>query len=142
LIEHGIEFTSIHPDYAVSREQELTQWIEKCISLQSLDVGEISFIFTEDAYLLNVNKTYLNHDTLTDVITFDYSEKKIVSGDIFISIDRVRENAELYGAIFENELNRVMIHGVLHLCGYEDGTPESKAQMTDKEDYCLSLRDF
>lgn len=138
----AIEFTSIHPEYSVSRKKKLAEWIKTCVSKESRKTGEISYIFTDDAYLLDVNRTYLNHDTLTDVITFDYGEDDTVSGDIFISIDRVRENAELYGDNFENELNRVMIHGVLHLCGYEDKSPETKAQMTDKEDYCLSLRDF
>jgi probable rRNA maturation factor len=100
--------------------------------------GEISIIFCSDDYLLKMNKDYLKHDYYTDVITFDYSEENIVSGDIFISADRVKENAAKYGVEFKNESIRVMVHGILHLIGYKDKTKEDKKQMTEKEDFYLS----
>ncbi|MCA1762183.1 MAG: rRNA maturation RNase YbeY [Cryomorphaceae bacterium] len=137
-----IEFNSTHSNFSISQPNKLAKWIEKCIFHHSFKAGAINYVFTTDDQLIELNKRYLHHDTYTDIITFDYTEGETVSGDIFISIDRVRENAELYSQTFQQELNRVMIHGVLHLCGYGDKSPEEKAQMTDKEDYCLSLRDF
>ena len=103
-------------------------------------IGYINFIYCSDEYLLEMNKKYLDHDYFTDVITFDYSEDKIVSGDIFISIDRVEANARDLAISFDEELNRVMIHGVLHLIGFNDKSDEEKQQMREKEDTCLSLR--
>ncbi len=99
--------------------------------------GEINFIFCSDNYLLDMNKTYLKHDYFTDVITFDYCENEILSGDIFISIDRIKENAKLYNVSFNQELHRVMIHGLLHLVGYNDKTDEEQKEMTDKENEYL-----
>ena len=110
--------------------------------------GDISFVFCSDAFLLEMNKEYLNHDTYTDIITFDYSKSESeqfplkkgvrgISGDIFISIDRVKENASSFSKTFEDELHRVMIHGVLHLLGYKDKTKIAKAEMRKQEDLCL-----
>ena len=103
-------------------------------------VGDISIIFCSDNYILDVNMRYLQHDYFTDIITFDYCEGDRLSGDLFISIDSVRENALYYGAEFGDELNRVMVHGLLHLIGYDDHTEEEKKVMRAKEDYYLSLR--
>src|SRR5690606_38906062 len=101
--------------------------------------GELSFIFCNDAYLLSINQQYLNHDTYTDIITFDNSEKEtIISGDIFISLDRIEENAALFEVTKIHELHRVIIHGVLHLCGYRDEKKGEKILMTEKENFYLS----
>ncbi len=100
--------------------------------------GDITFVFCSDDYLLKLNKDYLQHDYFTDIITFDYCEKNIISGDIFISIDRIKENARQYNVTFENELQRVMIHGVLHLVGYKDKSEEEKKIMREKENFYLN----
>jgi rRNA maturation RNase YbeY len=103
----------------------------------------LSFVFCSDAYLLEINKQYLNHDTFTDIVTFDSSEDEdVIAGDIFISVERIRENASKFSVSEKDELNRVIIHGVLHLCGYYDKKKEDKALMTEKEDYYLSTRAF
>lgn len=114
-------------------------WLISCIESEEKVAGEINFIFCSDEYLLKMNIDYLNHDTLTDVITFDYTEGNTISGDIFISIPRVKENAILFSRPFHNELNRVMVHGVLHLCGYKDKTPAKEKQMHLKEDEKLQM---
>ncbi len=101
--------------------------------------GDINIILCNDAYLLEINKKYLNHDTLTDIITFDYCEEKIVSGDIYISIDRVEENAKLFNQDNERELTRVIFHGVLHLLGYKDKSDTEQKEMRGKEDFYLNL---
>ncbi|NOZ34409.1 MAG: rRNA maturation RNase YbeY [Chlorobi bacterium] len=111
--------------------------IEILISNENKTDGELSFIFCSDNYLLEMNKNYLKHDFYTDVITFDYCENDIVSGDIFISIDRIKENAKIYKTTFQNELHRIMIHGVLHLVGYNDKTDKEQKQMREKENFYL-----
>lgn len=103
-------------------------------------LGDISIIFCSDNYILDVNIKYLHHDYFTDIITFDYCEGNVLSGDLFISIDSVRENAVEYGTEFEDELNRVIVHGVLHLIGYDDHTEEDQKEMRSKEDYYLQCR--
>ncbi len=103
---------------------------------------ELSIIFCSDEYLLDMNKKYLGHDYFTDVITFDNSEENTFSGDIFISIDRVRENAGTFGQLFIDELHRVIIHGVLHLSGYDDGTEQEQKMMRSREDYYIAKRGF
>jgi len=113
------------------------KWIKDTISKEGSQTGDISFIFCSDDYLLEINKQYLNHDYYTDIITFDYVEDDVISGDIFISIDRVKENAAAFQVSFLNELNRILIHGVLHLLGYKDKSDEEKKLMTSKEDYYL-----
>jgi len=114
-------------------------WIKSCIAIHSRIPGSISFIFTSNASLREMNREYLNHDYFTDVITFDYSEGKYISGDIFISIDQVKINAGIYNENFEEELKRVMIHGVLHLIGFGDATDVEKAQMRKLENDALHL---
>ncbi len=113
------------------------KWIKNTISKEGSQPGDITFIFCSDDYLLEINRQYLDHDYYTDIITFDYVEGDLISGDIFISVDRVRENAATFGVSFLNELNRIVIHGVLHLLGYKDKEPEEKELMTTKEDTYL-----
>jgi len=113
-------------------------WIERIIFSEKKILGDIIFVFCDDQFLLKRNIKYLNHDTLTDVISFDYSNEKKVSGDILISIDRVKENAKLYNQTFSTELNRVMAHGLLHLLGYNDKSKEEAKIMKSKENYYLS----
>jgi len=113
------------------------QWIKNTISKEGRKPGDITFIFCDDDYLLDINKQYLDHDYYTDIITFDYVEGDQIAGDIFISIDRVKENAATFGVSFSNELNRILIHGVLHLLGYKDKDAEEKKLMTSKEDEYL-----
>ncbi|MDD4058175.1 MAG: rRNA maturation RNase YbeY [Bacteroidales bacterium] len=114
----------------------LTSWIKRTIQ-EKMDLGELNFIFCSDDYLLNINKQYLNHNYYTDVITFDYCNQNILSGDIFISLDTVRENSKEYSVSFDNELYRVMIHGVLHLLGFDDKSDIDKVQMKNAEDEAL-----
>lgn len=115
------------------------KWICKYIELHKKDPGSITFIFTSNDYLRRINREYLQHNHFTDVITFDYSEGEVISGDIFISIDQVRENAGTYGVKFEEELKRVMIHGVLHLMGYKDRSVHERKIMRKMEDEALNL---
>lgn len=112
--------------------------LENLIENEGYTAGEVSIIFTSDKYLLEINKQYLDHHYFTDIITFDYVEDKIVSGDLFISLDRIAENATEFADNFSQELHRVMIHGVLHLCGYKDKTEEEQKEMRSKEDYYLT----
>ena len=101
--------------------------------------GDINYIFCDDTYLHNINVTYLQHDTLTDIITFDYNEGEVVHSDIYISVERVRENAGIFGVNFEDELLRVLAHGLLHLCGYKDKTEADSAMMRTKEEEAMKL---
>ncbi len=116
------------------------KWLKFVAHSEARRLGDISIIFCSDQYILDVNRKYLNHDYYTDIITFDYCEGDLLSGDLFISIDSVRENAAFYGTAFENELNRVIVHGVLHLIGYDDHTEEEITQMRSKEDFYLLQR--
>lgn len=115
--------------------------IEKLVANEGKMMGEVNYILCSDPYLLEMNKQYLNHDYYTDVITFDYCEDNVISGDIFISVDTVRDNAKEFDATFERELQRVMVHGVLHLCGYKDKTDEDSKVMRAKENQYLVLFD-
>ncbi|MBP5374200.1 MAG: rRNA maturation RNase YbeY [Bacteroidales bacterium] len=117
------------------------RWLKLVAQSEVRRLGDISIIFCSDNYILDINIKYLNHDYFTDIITFDYCEDDIISGDLFISVDSVRENAAFYGTSFEDELNRVIVHGVLHLIGYDDHSEEDIAQMRAKENYYLSLRE-
>lgn len=125
--------------FRLRRIKEKRNWLIRCIESEGKNTGELNFIFCSDDYLHQMNKEYLNHDTLTDVITFDYTEGDMLSGDIFISIPRVKENANLFSLSFPDELNRVMAHGILHLCGYKDKTIKAEKQMRKKEDEKLGL---
>jgi len=126
-------------DFAFDNQSLISEWITKTFLLEKLTFDTVNIIFCSDDYLLNINKEFLKRDYLTDVITFDYTEAKIISGDIFISIDRVRENAVTYGQPFTSELHRIIIHGVLHLIGYNDQSSDDKSQMTQKEDEYLDF---
>lgn len=117
----------------------IKQWIKDIISSYNYSTGNISYIFCSDDYLLNINRQYLSHDYYTDVITFDYDENNIVSGDIFISVDTVKSNSEQYSVSYNCELYRVIIHGVLHLCGLKDKTPEDAKIMREAEEKSLQI---
>ena len=129
-------------DFSLDNSDEIIDWLVRAVETENFNIDEISYIFCSDDYLLDINNKYLKHNTLTDIISFDETMGKMIAGDIFISIDRVRENADIYKVSFNNELHRVMIHGVLHFCGYKDKSKEEKGIMREKEDYYLSLRDF
>ncbi len=124
-------------DFTYSNETMLRQWLDSVARQEGKTIGEINIIFCSDEYLLEMNKQYLNHDYYTDVITFDYSDDQIISGDIFISVDRVKDNAQTYKQIFATELNRVIVHGILHLIGYKDKTDAEQKIMRQKENYYL-----
>ena len=126
-------------DFNLVNQEKITEWVTNTIHKENCKLEEISYIFCDDNYLLNLNINYLDHDTLTDIISFDYSVGKIISGDIFISIERVKENAENFKVDFKNELHRVIIHGILHYCGYKDKTEDEKKEMRYKEDYYLNI---
>jgi len=119
-------------------ERKVSRWIRAVAADYGFTVGNINYIFCSDERELEVNREFLGHDYYTDVITFDYSTSSTLNGDIFISLDTVRSNAEMVGVAFEDELLRILIHGVLHLTGQGDKTPESKAQMTEKENKALA----
>ncbi len=118
-------------------ELQFINWIENCIKNKAFTFDEINYIFVDDIYLHKMNMEYLQHDTYTDIISFDYSVGKQLAGDIYVSVDRIRENAENFETDFYNELARVMIHGVLHLMKYNDHTDDEKKQMRSLEDGCL-----
>lgn len=129
-------------DFILENKKSIKVWIEFTIEQENKALGEINYIFCDDNYLLDKNIKILKHNTLTDIISLDYSIGDIIFGDIFISTERVKENAALYEHKFTNELHRVMVHGVLHYCGYKDKTDEDRDLMRAKEDYYLSLRTF
>lgn len=133
-----ILFNSLN-DFNLRQKLLYKRWLKELAALEGYKIGDINYIFCDDEYLLGVNQQYLQHDTYTDIITFDYVEGKILNGDIYISTERVRENARIYQVDFENELKRVLSHGVLHLCGYKDKTDADAAQMREKENFAISL---
>ena len=118
------------------------RWLRLVAESEIRKIGDISIIFCSDNYILDVNQKYLQHDYFTDIITFDYCEGEKISGDLFISVDSVRENAIEYGTDFKEELNRVIVHGILHLIGYDDHNDDDIRQMRSKENYYLSLREL
>lgn len=137
-----IHFHTEDIKFVFKNKTEIKQWITSVAKGKKRKVGDLSFVFCSDDFLLRLNKEYLNHDTLTDIITFDYSKddnQLPISGDIYISIDRIRENAVKFNKSFENELHRVIIHGTLHLLGYADKTKAAKLEMTKQEDIALNL---
>jgi rRNA maturation RNase YbeY len=136
-----IDFFSETP-FNLQNSQEVASWISAIILNENFEEGELSYIFCDDKYLHKLNVEFLKHDTLTDIISFDNSLGNQINGDIFISVERVKENASSYNTTFENELHRVIIHGVLHYCGYNDKTKKDADLMRTKEDAALSLRNF
>lgn len=135
----GISFNTVDTLYAVKQKIHIRKWVESAIKKEKKNVGDISFNFCSDDYLLSINKEHLNHDYYTDIITFDFCENNLVSGDIYISTDRVKDNAKTEKKSISNELHRVIIHGILHLCGYKDKKPADARLMREKEDFYLSL---
>jgi rRNA maturation RNase YbeY len=139
-METLIQFFYEEIDFSLENEGKVTAWIEDTIAGEALEPGVINIIFCSDDYLLDLNQRFLDRDTLTDVIAFDYAdEEKSVSGDVFISIERIQDNAIKFKISEDHELFRVIIHGILHLCGYTDKTDEEKSEMTVLEDKYLSL---
>jgi rRNA maturation RNase YbeY len=135
----AINFFSEQIDFALKNERHISEWVINVIAEESKELGAINYIFCTDKYLLKINKEYLDHDEFTDVITFQDEEANNISGDIFISIDRVSENSQMFDVNFEDELSRVMIHGVLHLVGYGDKSADEIKVMRQKEESCLKL---
>lgn len=135
----NIRFFNENIQFTLKNKEIIRQWISKTIKSEGFKkVSELSLIFCDDDYLLSINQQYLDHDTYTDIITFDNSEdEEVISGDIFISVDRIKENASLYKVEEAHEIHRVIIHGILHLCGYLDETKEEKDLMTQKENFYL-----
>jgi len=127
--------------FELDDEKTVAHWLELLVESQQNEVGELNYIFCSDDYLLKMNQEHLNHDYYTDIITFDYCENKIISGDLFISIDRVNDNAKTFGKTQKNELERVIAHGLLHLLGFKDKSPEEIAEMRRMEELALSMRD-
>lgn len=134
----GIEL-HFETNFVLGEAQKYTEWIKKVIVSADRELGALNYVFCSDAYLLDMNRDFLKHDYLTDVITFDTSDGTPISGDIFISVDRVRENAMTFGESFERELARVMVHGLLHLFGFRDKSDEEMRQMRTEEDRYLEL---
>jgi probable rRNA maturation factor len=126
-------------DFELQNESRYSNWLSQVIASEARREGEVNYIFCDDEYLLQMNVQYLDHDTLTDIISFDYTVGKEISGDIFISVERVKENAVDYNVSFDEELLRVMVHGMLHYCGYKDKTEEEEQLMRLKEDEKINL---
>lgn len=120
-------------------EDEINSWLLSVIASEGKNLGEINYIFCDDAYLLSINQQYLDHDTYTDIISFDTSEGKDLSGDIFISVERIKENAQQFNVSVDDELKRVLAHGILHFCGYKDKTDDEAKLMREKEDEKLKM---
>ena len=138
--KNAIYFFTEVVNYTLRDKNKIRKWILNATISENYELTNVNYIFCSDSYLYKTNLEYLNHDTYTDIITFDNSEVvKEISGDIFISIDRVKENSKTFKVTFKHELYRVMIHGILHLMGYKDGTQKEKELMKAKEDYYLSL---
>jgi rRNA maturation RNase YbeY len=133
----AISFLNYECTLHIKNKAALKKWLAAVSKSEKKSIHELTYVFTTDDYLFNLNKKYLHHNTLTDIITFDYSEDGKLTGDIFISVDRVKENAKQFKISFEDELHRVMVHGVLHLAGYTDKTKVAKQLMRKKEDGAL-----
>jgi rRNA maturation RNase YbeY len=133
-----IEFYS-ETDFSLEDKRKIRSWIKHIANVEGHELGEINYIFCDDNYLAELNQKYLDHDTLTDILTFDFSEGKKLSGDVFISIERVQENANIFNTKPKDELHRVMIHGILHLCGYKDKSKDETKVMRIKENEALKM---
>jgi rRNA maturation RNase YbeY len=140
--DEQIEFAAEDVEFELRNEAESRAWLRTLIERMGFVPRSLNFVFCSDGYLHQLNVQYLGHDTLTDIITFPYADLPNVEGDIFISIDRVRDNARKFNASFEQELHRVMAHGVLHLCGLADKTPAEKRTMREKEEEALKMAGF
>ena len=126
-------------EFELPNEDQLSNWLSQVILSENKKEGDINYIFCDDDYLLNLNEQYLDHDTLTDIISFDYTVGNELHGDIFISIERVRENAQDFNVTFDEELKRVLAHGILHYCGFKDKSEEDEQLMRQKEDEKIKM---
>ena len=126
-------------DFELDNVEQYEDWISRIIESEGFDVGEINYIFCDDEYLHKINVEYLDHDTLTDIISFDYTVGNLIQGDIFVSVERVKDNANDFNVSFEEELKRVLSHGVLHYCGYKDKSPKDEALMRSKEEEKMQM---
>jgi len=137
----AISFSVQSGNFELDESEKVRRWLFEVVRRRGMSVGNINYLFCDDEYLIQVNRQYLDHDTYTDIITFDYVSGGLVSGDILISIERVGENAQQYGVSFEQELHRVIVHGVLHLLGQGDKSPSEAAEMRRQEEDALALWD-
>ena len=126
-------------DFELDNEEQYEDWISRIIESEGFDEGEINYIFCDDEYLHKINVEYLDHDTLTDIISFDYTVGNLIQGDIFVSVERVKDNANDFNVSFDEELKRVLSHGVLHYCGYKDKSPKDEALMRSKEEEKMQM---
>ena len=135
----AIQFVNKKTRFKLKEQERIASWVERVVLMYHKFPGDIQYIFCDDTFLAEMNQQYLKHDTLTDIITFNYNSGHYISGDIFISIDRIKENAATYKTTIEDELHRVMIHGILHLCGLNDKTAKDKKLMQEKENEALEI---
>lgn len=135
-----ITYSAENVSFPKIKKRETTAWIRKVAATYGKKVGEVGYLFCDDEHILEVNREYLGHDYYTDIITFDYCEDDVLNGDLVISLDTVRSNAELFQKAYDEELHRVIIHGILHLCGQNDKGPGEREQMEAAENKALSLR--
>ncbi|NVO08571.1 MAG: rRNA maturation RNase YbeY [Bacteroidales bacterium] len=135
----AIYFTNHQNSYVLKNKRKISNWIKKVIKSYGKELGSVTIIFSNDDFILEINKQYLKHNYFTDIITFDYSQGRTVDGDIFISLDTVLDNSKTYNSSFDCELLRVIIHGILHLLGFKDKKDFDKTIMTEKENKCLEL---
>ena len=126
-------------EFTLENEEAIATWLSAVIASENKTEGEINYIFCDDEYLHKINVEYLNHDTLTDIISFDYTMGNEIGGDIFVSVERVLDNSKDYNTSFDDELKRVLVHGVLHYCGYKDKSEDDEALMRSKEDEKLAM---
>jgi len=134
-----IYFHAEEIDFQLKEKKEVSDWICRVIEIENREIGEINIIFSSDTFLLEINNQYLDRNYFTDIITFDYGDGKIITGDLYLSIDRIRENAESFNVPVRNELFRIIIHGILHLIGYNDSNVEEKKLMTEREDQYMEI---
>lgn len=134
----SVYFHNEDNSYVLPAKRKVKSWLKNSIEHQKMSIGTINVVFCSDQHLLGINIEYLNHDYYTDIITFNYCEAKLISGDLFISIDRIKDNSKNNKLLFVNELHRVIIHGVLHLCGFNDKTKAEKKEIRQMEDYFLN----
>ena len=135
-----IEFSSQN-DFVLEQSERVESWLKAAALKESYGIDSLGYVFCSDDFLLEINQQFLDHDTLTDIVTFDYTEGTILNGEIYISTDRVADNAKDFNVDFDTELRRVIIHGLLHMCGYGDKTDDEKSHMRKKEDEYLALWD-
>ena len=139
---HSLSFSYHETSFRLPKTRAVREWILSIAALHNSTIENIGVVFCTDSFLLEMNRQYLSHDYFTDIITFDYSEDKRLAGELYISIDRVRENAKTMGIAFRDEVHRILVHGILHLIGFSDKSKPNRKQMQEQEDLALSLRSF